>query len=133
MRITKIYKARDEDTDAYVVDFEQDDGAQGSAIFVADGDLRGTGGEQMIERCTGKVIQYLRNNNRHGEGVQVIYPDRAARNLARFDLSLLPGWANWTAQEASDYIENNTTDLASAKVVLKAMAKAIIHLRDMHK
>jgi len=42
----------------------------------------------------------------------------------------MPGWATWDAQQASDYIENNVVDLASAKQVLKAMAKLLIYLRD---
>jgi len=35
-----------------------------------------------------------------------------------------------TAQQASDYIENNVTDLASAKAALKKIAKFIIYIRD---
>lgn len=42
----------------------------------------------------------------------------------------LPGWATWTAQQAVDYVEANVTDLATAKAALKAMAKAIVYLRD---
>jgi len=42
----------------------------------------------------------------------------------------IPGWATWTAQEAEDWIEVNVTDLASAKQVLKALAKMICYLRD---
>jgi len=42
----------------------------------------------------------------------------------------LPGWATWSAAEAADWIEANVTDLASAKVALTAMARAIVFLRD---
>ena len=45
-------------------------------------------------------------------------------------MSSLPGWATWSADEAVAYIDQNVTDLASAKTVQKAMAKAIIYLRD---
>lgn len=48
--------------------------------------------------------------------------DDSARNI--------PGWAKWSEQEALDYIEQNVTDLKSAKVVLKAMARMILALRD---
>ena len=45
-------------------------------------------------------------------------------------MSSLPGWATWSVDEAVAYIDQNVTDLASAKTVQKAMAKAIIYLRD---
>jgi len=45
----------------------------------------------------------------------------------------MPDWASWTATEASDWIETNVTDLASAKLVLQKMAMAIIYLRDVLK
>jgi hypothetical protein len=43
----------------------------------------------------------------------------------------LPGWATWTGDEAATWIEVNVTNLASAKVALEAMARAIVFLRDM--
>lgn len=45
----------------------------------------------------------------------------------------LPGWASWTADQAADWIDVNVTDLASAKVALTAMAKAIVFLREWRK
>lgn len=42
----------------------------------------------------------------------------------------IPGWATWTEQETLDYITNNVTDLASAKVVLLAMARLLVALRN---
>ena len=53
-------------------------------------------------------------------------PNEAAK--AGFDN--LPGWASWTASEAAQWIVENVTDLASAKVALTTMAKAIVYLRD---
>ena len=47
------------------------------------------------------------------------------------NFSALPGWATWTANEAETWITDNVTDLASAKIALKAMAKAIIFLRNV--
>ena len=49
----------------------------------------------------------------------------------RSNFQSLPGWATWTANEAESWIESNVTDLASAKIALKAMAKAIIFLRNV--
>ena len=42
----------------------------------------------------------------------------------------IPGWCDWTAEQASAYIEKNVTDLASAKTVMKKMAEMIILLRN---
>lgn len=53
-------------------------------------------------------------------------PDEAAEE----GFSDLPGWATFTADEAEAWIENNVVDLDSAKTALKAMAKAIVFLRD---
>jgi hypothetical protein len=52
------------------------------------------------------------------------------RESGEQSFAALPGWATWTVQEAEDYIETNVTDLASAKVVLKALAKAIVAIRN---
>jgi len=49
----------------------------------------------------------------------------------RSEFQSLPGWASWTANEAEQWITANVTDLASAKTALKAMAKAIIYLRNV--
>jgi len=42
----------------------------------------------------------------------------------------IPGWATWTAQEAVDYIDTEVVNLATAKKVLKNMARMICYLRD---
>lgn len=42
----------------------------------------------------------------------------------------IPAWADWTEAQAQDYIETNVTTLASAKVVLKAMARMLVALRN---
>ena len=49
---------------------------------------------------------------------------------AKVAMKNMPGWADWTAAEAESWINTNVTDLASAKTALKAMAKAIVYLRD---
>jgi hypothetical protein len=53
-----------------------------------------------------------------------------AQAAAKTDMGNLPGWASWTADDAVDWINTKVTDLASAKTAMKAMAKAIIYLRD---
>lgn len=53
-------------------------------------------------------------------------PDERARD----DFDSLPGWATWTTDEAAQWIEDNVTDLASARTAMTAMARAIIALRD---
>jgi hypothetical protein len=49
---------------------------------------------------------------------------------AKTDMKALPGWSTWTGAQAESWINTNVTDLASAKTALKAMAKAIVYLRD---
>ena len=53
-------------------------------------------------------------------------PDEAAAD----GFEGLPGWSSWTADQAADWIDVNVADLASAKVALTAMARAIVLLRD---
>lgn len=50
--------------------------------------------------------------------------------VAEKNIAQIPGWAMWDADQAKQYIENNVTDLESAKQVLKKMAQIIIFLRD---
>lgn len=52
------------------------------------------------------------------------------RDIGRNDIRNLPGWATWTANEAELWIQNNVTDLASAKTALKTMTKMLIFLRN---
>lgn len=61
---------------------------------------------------------------------EVVFPDLAVRDQAADDFEALPGWATWTAAEAENWIEQNVTSLASAKIALRAMAQAIVFLRD---
>lgn len=62
---------------------------------------------------------------------EIVYPDEDATDAGKLDFENLPGWATWTAAEAGDWIDANVVDLASAKTALRAMAKAIIYLRDV--
>lgn len=42
----------------------------------------------------------------------------------------IPGWATWDEQQATDWITNNVTDLASAKTALLAITRMVVALRD---
>lgn len=53
------------------------------------------------------------------------------QDQGKTDFENLPGWATWTAQEASNWIETNVVDLPTAKTTMQAMAKAIVYLRDI--
>ena len=77
----------------------------------------------------------------HQEGGTVVLPgapwivdsvevEQLPDERAADDFSDLPGWATWTADEAANWIETSVVDLASAKVALTAMARAIVLLRD---
>lgn len=52
------------------------------------------------------------------------------RDAGRADIRNLPGWATWSADQAESWIQANVTDLTSAKVALRAMARMIIFLRN---
>jgi len=52
------------------------------------------------------------------------------RDNAKVNAKAIPNWAGWDEDQATSYIDSNVTDLASAKTVLKAMARMIIALRD---
>jgi len=77
----------------------------------------------------------------HQEGGTVVLPgapwivdsvevEQLPDERAADEFSALPGWAAWTADEAAQWIGDNVTDMASAKVALTAMARAIVALRD---
>jgi len=42
----------------------------------------------------------------------------------------IPSWATWDEDQVIFYLENNVTDLASAKTVLIAMGRLLVALRD---
>lgn len=52
------------------------------------------------------------------------------RTDAKTNAAKIPAWATMTEAEAITFIQNSVTDLASAKQVLVAMARIIVHLRD---
>lgn len=63
-------------------------------------------------------------------GIAVEETAKAIEDGAETAFTNIPDWATWTEQEAVDYITNNVTDLASAKVVMIRMARAILILAD---
>jgi hypothetical protein len=42
----------------------------------------------------------------------------------------IPNWVTWDTQQVTDYINTDVTSLASTKVVLVAMARLLVALRD---
>jgi hypothetical protein len=85
---------------------------------------------EKITWAVGAIDAFLTDNILSLD-TEVFYPDIIAPETAKIDFDTLPGWASWTAVEASDWIEANVVDLDSAKVVLKSIAKAIIYIRDI--
>jgi hypothetical protein len=55
---------------------------------------------------------------------------RTKRNNAHTEGGLASQFANLTPAQAVDYIETNVTNLASAKAVLKIMARVLIAMRN---
>ncbi len=63
--------------------------------------------------------------------VDYITPIREALQAeAPILLRNIPNWATWDTQQVTDYINTEVTSLASTKVVLVAMAKMLVALRD---
>jgi len=57
--------------------------------------------------------------------------DAAAREAAANDAAAtIPGWATWDEATTLAWLDANVTDLASAKVAIKAMARMLLALRD---
>lgn len=54
----------------------------------------------------------------------------AAAATAPDRVRLISGWATWNETQVLDYIDTNVNDLASAKAVLKALARMVVALRD---
>lgn len=57
-------------------------------------------------------------------------PARARQTAAKAEAALAIELKSLTPAQAVAYVENNVTTLASAKVVLKIMARLIIAMRD---
>jgi len=60
----------------------------------------------------------------------VIEAIEAKLAAAKAEIALTGALRNATPQQAVNYIENNVTNLATAKEVLKLMARMLIVLRD---
>ena len=51
---------------------------------------------------------------------------------AEADLPNVPAWMKWDVETGKAYIDNNVTDLASAKVVMKGLLHMLFLMRDYH-
>lgn len=49
---------------------------------------------------------------------------------SKYNLINIPGWSTWNETEATSYIDEAVLDLPSAKIVLKALSRVLIALRD---
>ena len=50
---------------------------------------------------------------------------------AKSDLQAMGNWATWSAIQAVAYIQQNVTDLQSAKLALAKLAELVVYLRDI--
>ena len=89
-----------------------------------------TGEESWIELTPQEVIARDARAAESALRIAEMEAQEAVRESGEQDFAALPGWATWTVAEAEDYIEAYVTDLASAKAVLKALAKAIVAIRN---
>jgi len=127
MRITEVRRYEEENGDRTIaILFIQDDGVSGQLAFPQPDplpeDWRAWAREWITERLQGYTL---------GRPYDLLWPHPETADTAQADLENLPGWATWSAAEGQNYIDSNVTDLASAKVVLRSMAAAILHLRDL--
>lgn len=118
--------------------------AGGNDILLVDFTESGTSGRLPLEKpgswdtlTRAQKIAWLKAqctaalpNGLYNDDGDVIYPDQATQESNNTDFENLPGWSTWTATQAESWIDTNVTDLASAKTALKAMAKAIVYLRN---
>lgn len=77
--------------------------------------------QQVADHLVGNV--YLESHT-------VIYPDKTAQEQAATDFEAMPGWATWTAQEVAAWVDANVTNVATARTAIRALAQAIVYLRD---
>jgi len=56
--------------------------------------------------------------------------DELIQEGAEDQVAAIPNWAGWTEQQATGWIDENVTDLASAKQALRAMARLLVALRN---
>lgn len=69
--------------------------------------------------------EFTKTKDGEGRWELTFVTDEAATRAAN-----IPAWATWTETQAQDWIDSNVTDLPTAVVALKAMARLIVALRD---
>lgn len=119
-----------EDESILTILFAQDDGVESSIQRLAPEGWSGMDQPSKLSWVQSEVASHLGSTN-YADPFVLEYPDRTAKMDAISDFGNLPGWASWSGQDAEDWINANVTDLASAKVALVSMARAIVYLRDI--
>lgn len=61
---------------------------------------------------------------------QIVYPARVRKSAAKGEAALATALKTISPAQAVEYINTQVTDLASAKAVLKLMARMLIAMRD---
>jgi len=51
---------------------------------------------------------------------------------ARSNFKAMGQWATWSALQAVDYVEQNVTNLATAKAVIERLVEMVVYLREMN-
>lgn len=78
------------------------------------------------QQTTIDTIQATADMDAQSESDQLVSVQSGAKSQAEN----IPNWAGWSEDQSVDYITANVTDLDSARVVLIAMAKMIVALRN---
>ena len=121
-----------------VIVIKPDEGQTVTSEIIDDPDNRKWNNNQttkvsLYELDNGVLVERKWISTRPGEFVENIIGHKEAVALSDEAPELLkdiPGWATWSMSEVVSYIEDNVTDLASAKQVLIALAKVVVVLRN---
>jgi len=90
-----------------------------------------TTGEETVRPMTAEEVAQ-RETEQATEETKVLAKE--ATNVIKVSaepaISLIPGWSTYSADEATDWIDANVSNLEDAKNVLKKLAKMVCALRD---
>lgn len=62
--------------------------------------------------------------------LELTSPAKARKNMAKSNAKMATTIKSLTPKQAVDYIEKNVTNIATAKTVMKVMARMLISMRD---
>lgn len=129
MRLKRISKNSYNNTSSIFIEFVSN-GVYGNLTFPVPDNFDVMTRAEKVAWSKRQIADYL-NTYILAASNETFFPDNMSQETAANDFDNLPGWGTWTAGEAESWIDTNVTTLAMAKIALKAMAKAIVYLRNV--